>query len=88
MFPWFWEATVKTKRNNSWSIVYYAFTKKDATCIWPQVYITFRHENATWAVFREWRRQEFLFLFTSHFFERYVERLFEIFASRNGVYGK
>lgn len=76
MFPWFWEATVKTKRNNSWSRVYYAFTKKDAACIWPQVYITFRHENATWAAFfvngEDWN---FLFLFTSHFFERYVERL-------------
>lgn len=76
MFPWFWEATVKTKRNNSWSIVYYAFTKKDAACIWPQIYITFRHENATWAAFFvDGEDRSFLFLFTSHFFERYVERL-------------
>ena len=76
MFPWFWEATVKTKRNNSWSIVYYAFTKKDAACIWPQIYITFRPENATWAAFFvDGEDKSFLFLSTSHFFERYVERL-------------
>lgn len=74
-FPWLWETNVQTKRNNNWYIGYYAFSKKDATCIWPQISIYFRYEKSTWAAFPiNTPEKTLLLIFTSHFFERYIGR--------------
>ena len=75
IFPWLWETTVQTKRKNKWYIGYYAYTKKDACAIWPQIAIYFRYMNATWAAFPiRGKNKTVLLIFSSHFFERYIER--------------
>ena len=82
IFPWLWETTVQTKRKNDWYIGYYAYTKKDARAIWPQIAIHFRYMNATWAAFPIQRKDKTLLLiFSSHFFERYMERFLKIVQS-------
>ena len=41
-FPWLWNTTISTRY-----IGCYAYSKKDATVVHPQMSISFRHENAT-----------------------------------------
>ena len=54
---------------------YYAFSKKDASAIFPQISIYFRYANATWAAFLiQAKNRICLLLFSPHFFERYIER--------------
>lgn len=82
IFPWLWETTVQTKRKNEWYIGYYAYTKKDACAIWPQIAIYFRYMNATWAAFPiQGKGKTLLLIFSSHFFERYMERFLKIAQS-------
>ena len=72
-YPWLWETTIKTKRNNIWNVIFYAFTKKDASLIHPNFYLSFRYENATWAAYFIQGERKIL-LFSPHSFERYTER--------------
>lgn len=76
IYPWVWETTLITKRKNEWHITFYAYSKKDASAKMPQIFMPFRYENATWAAFFM-RGQDTLFLFSSHFFDRYIERYLE-----------
>lgn len=74
-YPWLWRTDFITKRKNTWYGVFYAYSKKDACATgYPNFFLTFRHENHTWAAYC---RQGTVFLLSSHFFERYVERYLE-----------
>lgn len=42
-YPWFWETTVMTKRKNEWNIIFYAYSKKDASIIIPRIYPQIRN---------------------------------------------
>ena len=68
-----WEATI-TKRRNTWNVVFYAFTKKDASLIHPNFYLSFRYDNATWAAYPLHQGEKKVLLFPPHFLERYTER--------------
>lgn len=75
VYPWFWEATIQTKRRNNWYMGFYAYSKKDASIIFPPISIYFRYANATWAAFLiQQKDKTCLLLFSPHFFERYIER--------------
>lgn len=75
-YPWFWETTVMTKRKNEWNIIFYAYSKKDASIIIPRIYLSFRYENSTWAAsFIKGHNQ--ILIFSAHFLERYIERFLE-----------
>ena len=75
IYPWLWETTVQTKRRNDWCMGYYAYSKKDASAIFPQLSIYFRYANATWAAFLiQHKDRTCLLLFSPHFFKRYIER--------------
>ena len=74
-YPWLWQTTVETRRKNKWDIGYYAFSKKDASVVWPQISISFRYQNSTWAAcFIPGEERTLQLIFSSHFFERYIER--------------
>ncbi len=78
-FPWLWNTTISTRRRNDWYIGCYAYSKKDATVVHPQISISFRHENATWAAFFiRGKDSTLLLIFSSHFFERYIERFLSV----------
>lgn len=78
-FPWLWETKVMTKRRNEWYIGCYAFSKKDATVVYPHISIFFRRENATWAAYPiRGKDSTLLLIFSSHFFERYIERFLNV----------
>lgn len=72
-YPWLWETAITTKRRNTWNVVFYAFTKKDASLIHPNFYFSFRYDNATWAAYPLQGEKKVL-LFPLHFLERYTER--------------
>lgn len=72
-YPWIWDAEVITRRNNKWFIGFYAESKKDADLAIPHIYIIFRYGGALWAAY-SLRGVDMLLIFSSHFFERYIER--------------
>ena len=72
-YPWLWETLITTKRRNIWNVIFHAFTKKDASLIHPNFYLSFRYENATWAAYFIQGERKIL-LFSPHSLERYTER--------------
>lgn len=76
-YPWIWNTEIITKKNNKWFFSFYAQSKKDANVVIPHAYITFRHGGTTWAAY-PLKGTNVLLIFSSHFFERYIERFLEL----------
>ena len=71
-YPWIWNTEIITKKNNKWFFSFYAQSKEDANVVIPHAYITFRYGGTTWAAY-PLKGTNVLLIFSSHFFERYIE---------------
>lgn len=76
-YPWIWNTEIITKKNNKWFFSFYAQSKEDANVVIPHAYITFRYGGTTWAAY-PLKGTNVLLIFSSHFFERYIERFLEL----------
>lgn len=75
MFPWLWEANIKTRRFNEWYISFYAESKKEVGILNPTFTMLFKYKGQllVGAV-----TNDVVLIFTGHFFDRYKERFFKI----------
>lgn len=45
MFPWLWEANIKTRRFNEWYISFYAESKKEVSILNPTFTMLFKYKG-------------------------------------------
>lgn len=69
MFPWLWEANIKTRRFNEWYISFYAESKKEVGILNPTFTMLFKYKGQllVGAV-----TNDVVLIFTGHFFDRYI----------------
>ncbi|GAB6866479.1 hypothetical protein [Bacteroides acidifaciens] len=75
MFPWLWEANIKTRRFNEWYISFYAESKKEVGILNPTFTMLFKYKGQLLAGAVT---NDVVLIFTGHFFDRYKERFFKI----------
>lgn len=84
-FPWLWDTTIKTRRHNEWYLSFYAMSKKEANIVTSSLTLLFTYQGKPWAGTVVDGQ---VFLFPSHFFDRYRERFLKIHSEQVSMSGK